>query len=200
MLQIYLQTASQVPHYFMGTLGESSPPSLLRTVATRESCIFMALTFNVPPNWPAMPEGWKPDPSWRPDPAWGPAPKGWEFWTDNSPRTQQAGGHSDPAAAAQARAAAPDPATRPAAQASPVASSPTGAEAGQADSPARLTAAQASSQQAEQPRQGGKKARQGSRGGRHRKPRSPRVPVLLAALLLLNLFLTASLLGGLVFS
>ncbi|MDO4253150.1 MAG: hypothetical protein Q4C74_07945 [Rothia sp. (in: high G+C Gram-positive bacteria)] len=134
----------------------------------------MALTFNVPPNWPAMPEGWKPDPTWRPDPAWGPAPKGWEFWTDNSPRIQQAGGHSAPAATAQARAVAPDPATRP--------------------------AAQASSQQAEQPRQGGKKARQGSRGGRHRKPRSPRVPVLLAVLLLLSLLLAAGLLGGFVFS
>lgn len=41
----------------------------------------MSICFNVPPNWPDKPKGWKPEPDWEPDPAWGPAPEGWQFWT-----------------------------------------------------------------------------------------------------------------------
>lgn len=45
--------------------------------------------FNVPPGWPAPPEGWLPGPGWQPDPSWPPAPAGWQFWTEDpaSPTT-----------------------------------------------------------------------------------------------------------------
>ncbi|MFD2792172.1 DUF4190 domain-containing protein [Promicromonospora vindobonensis] len=42
------------------------------------------LRFNVPPGWPAQPEGWRPEPGWQPDPSWPPAPAGWEFWVPAS--------------------------------------------------------------------------------------------------------------------
>ena len=43
------------------------------------------MRFNVPPGWPAPPEGWIPDPGWQPDPTWPPAPVGWQFWIDVPP-------------------------------------------------------------------------------------------------------------------
>ena len=38
------------------------------------------LRFNMPPGWPAQPEGWRPEPGWQPDPSWPAAPPDWEFW------------------------------------------------------------------------------------------------------------------------
>lgn len=43
----------------------------------------MAKRFNPPPNWPAPPEGWQPQPGWTPDPSWPPPPPGWELWVPN---------------------------------------------------------------------------------------------------------------------
>ncbi|MBP3043703.1 hypothetical protein KKR91_03670 [Arthrobacter jiangjiafuii] len=43
----------------------------------------MSKKYNVPPNWPAAPEGWTPPPNWKPDPNWGPAPDNWDFWTND---------------------------------------------------------------------------------------------------------------------
>lgn len=43
----------------------------------------MALRFDPPPNWPAMPEGWQPGPGWRPNPSWGPPPYGWQLWRED---------------------------------------------------------------------------------------------------------------------
>ena len=36
--------------------------------------------FNVPPGWPAPPDGWYPPPGWQPDPSWPQPPPGWDFW------------------------------------------------------------------------------------------------------------------------
>lgn len=33
-----------------------------------------------PPNWPALPEGFRPHPGWEPDPSWPAPPAGWRFW------------------------------------------------------------------------------------------------------------------------
>ncbi|ACU73087.1 hypothetical protein Caci_4223 [Catenulispora acidiphila DSM 44928] len=41
-----------------------------------------SMRFNVPPGWPAPPDGWIPDPGWQPDPSWPAAPVGWRFWVD----------------------------------------------------------------------------------------------------------------------
>ncbi|MFD2029054.1 DUF4190 domain-containing protein [Promicromonospora aerolata] len=43
------------------------------------------LRFNMPPGWPAQPEGWRPEPGWQPDPSWPAAPSGWEFWVPAGP-------------------------------------------------------------------------------------------------------------------
>lgn len=47
------------------------------------------LRFNVPPGWPAQPEGWRPEPGWQPDPSWPAAPPGWEFWVPASPSSPE---------------------------------------------------------------------------------------------------------------
>jgi hypothetical protein len=39
-----------------------------------------ALTFVVPPGWPAPSPDWRPARGWAPDPRWPPAPDGWVFW------------------------------------------------------------------------------------------------------------------------
>jgi hypothetical protein len=36
--------------------------------------------FNPPPNWPAMPQGFEPDPNWKPDASLPPVPPGWPLW------------------------------------------------------------------------------------------------------------------------
>lgn len=61
----------------------------------------MAHTFNMPPNWPEKPRGWKPEPGWEPDPEWGPAPEGWEFWTKEE--TPEASGSTAAAEAPKKR-------------------------------------------------------------------------------------------------
>jgi hypothetical protein len=43
----------------------------------------VAMRFNPPPGWPAMPEGFRPPPGWRPDPLWPSAPLGWQLWVDD---------------------------------------------------------------------------------------------------------------------
>lgn len=57
----------------------------------------MALIFNMPPNWPQKPRGWKPEPGWQPDPEWGPAPEKWQFWREESNLPAE---NSEPAATA----------------------------------------------------------------------------------------------------
>jgi hypothetical protein len=47
--------------------------------------------FNVPPGWPATPEGWQPPPGWQPPSSWPPAPSGWQFWVDDQPLAVSAG-------------------------------------------------------------------------------------------------------------
>jgi hypothetical protein len=42
--------------------------------------------FNVPPAWPAPPDGWVPPDGWTPDPSWPAAPPDWAFWVpDGAP-------------------------------------------------------------------------------------------------------------------
>lgn len=38
------------------------------------------IRFNVPPGWPAPPDGWEPQPGWTPAPEWPTAPTGWAYW------------------------------------------------------------------------------------------------------------------------
>ena len=40
----------------------------------------MAVRFNAPPGWPAVPAGWSPPPGWQADRTWPAAPTGWHFW------------------------------------------------------------------------------------------------------------------------
>ncbi|MEV0723819.1 restriction endonuclease [Micromonospora purpureochromogenes] len=38
------------------------------------------IRWTAPPNWPAAPADWVPEPGWRPLPEWGPSPEGWAYW------------------------------------------------------------------------------------------------------------------------
>ncbi|WP_149100677.1 hypothetical protein [Actinoplanes teichomyceticus] len=38
------------------------------------------IKFQVPPGWPAPPDGWYPPEGWRPDASWPLAPAGWQWW------------------------------------------------------------------------------------------------------------------------
>lgn len=41
------------------------------------------MKFNSPPQWPAAPEGWFPEPGWTPDNSWPQPSKDWAFWVND---------------------------------------------------------------------------------------------------------------------
>lgn len=86
----------------------------------------MALIFNMPPNWPQKPRGWRPEPGWRPDPAWGPAPDKWQFWVEDDAAAQTPETAAQEAKHAPSEAQHEAPTTAPAVATS--ATAPTAAE------------------------------------------------------------------------
>ena len=46
----------------------------------RRACNDRSMRYNPPPNWPAPPSGWVPEPAWSPDPSWPAPPPGWQLW------------------------------------------------------------------------------------------------------------------------
>ncbi|GIE87584.1 hypothetical protein [Actinoplanes regularis] len=66
-----------------GTSASGSAPVSSVPEITRHAPIPPAPTgikFQVPPGWPAPPDGWYPPESWQPDATWPPAPAGWQWW------------------------------------------------------------------------------------------------------------------------
>jgi hypothetical protein len=67
------------------------------------------LRYNPPPGWPAVPEGFAPEPGWQPDPSWPPLPPGWQLWVSDDesvvpgslpsyPSVARSGAYHDPRA------------------------------------------------------------------------------------------------------